>query len=66
MNLTLQQIDAFFEAIEREKAANMNSLKQNNIDDKQYRSVNQQIHVMTSLQSSLLRLRKLIKPPQET
>jgi len=66
MPISIQQIDQMFDDLEHETSSNMARLKQNNLSDKEYKLVNQKTNIMISLQTQLLKLRKIIKPAVET
>lgn len=60
MNLTINGIDMFFESLNTHKEQCVEKMKKNNNDDKFINGITSEINVINSLQSNLMKLRKLI------
>ena len=61
MNLTINGIDLFFESINQHKEQCVDKMKKgSNNDDKYINSLTAEINTVNSLQSNLMKLRKLI------
>jgi len=63
MSLSENQIDVFYQVLEMEKSNLLNKMKEKNTDEKESRKLNKTFCSISNIQSNLLRLRNMIRPP---
>jgi len=62
MNLSINQIDHFFDLLERDKSEILKEFKSNNIELRTYRDLNTKMNLINSIQLNLLKLRRCLTP----
>ena len=62
MNLSINQIDHFFDLLERDKSEILKEFKSNNIELRTYRDLNTKMNLINSIQLNLLKLRRCLSP----
>jgi len=62
MILNINQIDTFFDQLERDKSEILKEFKSNNIELRVYKELNTKMNLINNIQLNLLKLRRCLVP----